>query len=114
MFEDHGQDEVDLTHDEAGARDGRDNVPSDGQLISDVANSDQLVDNNDNEAQPRDSEVDGDENEENATYGDEEGSQDPTEVDGNQEVANQVGVNEEEELKMKIVLYYHTLVSFKF
>ena len=46
-------------------------------------------------------------------YGDEEGSQDPpTEDDGAVvSIPEQVGINEEEELKMKIVLYYHTLVS---
>lgn len=45
-------------------------------------------------------------------------SEDPTEGDGGPNnknnqlgVDSQTGVDEEEELKMKIVLYYHTLVS---
>ena len=88
MFEDHGQDEIELTQDELNAQQ---------VLGSENRNPDSADRNASRGAAPQ------------TDYGGEAG-QYPSE--GTQvAVDNRYGIDEEEELKKKIVLYYHTLVS---
>ena len=100
MFEDHGQDEADLTQDDINAA-----APGDAQ--DSVQNRDLNGQQNDNGA--------GDFANSN-DYGNEleDGQESHLETEGGVAQVGfeaQTGIDEEEELKMKIVLYYHTLVS---
>lgn len=92
MFEDHGQDDLDYTPDA--------NLDS-AQRPQDQSHFD--VDDNGEAAMGANQQNLGSE------YGAESSHVDETE--NGQQQMSQIGANDEEELKMKIVLYYHTLVS---
>ena len=97
MFEDHGQDEGDVTHDDLNAGD-----PESAAKLTAEAQEEQSPDN-----------AFGSERQD-AEYGEQEDgqtSEGPTEGGPQAGFEAQTGTDEEEELRMKIVLYYHTLVS---